>query len=91
MGSFTSVAGCLLTPLFFNYLFQEQYIYFVGGYWGMNKRVSRLFHNPLWANPTPHPCLAPQQAQLRVLVIAMKGFGLDGQTLTGLIALNGIG
>ncbi|CAB1433549.1 unnamed protein product [Pleuronectes platessa] len=32
-----------------------------------------------------------QQAQLRVLLIAMKGFGLDGQTLTGLIALNGTG
>lgn len=62
MGSIPTAAGYPLTPIFFfffNYLFHEQYIYFVGGYWGMNKRVSRPFHNPLWANPTPSPALPP--------------------------------
>lgn len=36
-----------LNSYLFNYLFHEQYIYFVRGYWGMNKRVSQPFHNPL--------------------------------------------
>lgn len=37
-----------LNSYLINYLFLEQYIYILlGGYWGMNKRVSRPFHNPL--------------------------------------------
>lgn len=49
MGSITSVAGYpSLNSYLINYLFLEQYIYILlGGYWGMNKRVSRPFHNPL--------------------------------------------
>ena len=44
-------------------------------------------HPDPWVTGKP----SPWQARLRVLLIAMKGFGLAGQTLTGLIALNGAG
>lgn len=60
----------------------------------MDKRVSRPFTIPYERVP-PSPCVSekpcPQQPQLRVLLITMKGFGLDGQNLTGLIAENGAG
>jgi len=46
-GSITSVAGYLLTALFLIIYFMNSIYIFVGGYWGMNKRVSRPFHNPL--------------------------------------------
>lgn len=52
--------------------------------------MSWPFNIPLCVNPTPQPYLAPSRPN-SVLLITMKGFGLDGKTLTGLIALNSSG